>query len=152
MGEEYEYWYPVKAPEESYIDVEIFRNNCGTKIQVFGETHKIIIHFEGVLIGLQISMETARMGTIGGYQKKLDNRAYFAKWPLYKVKNSNYSKWFIKESCGIYTEQELYHYCIISDDDIIDILTYYQPKVSSEPLPVTFWEKHNAGDDSSALK
>jgi hypothetical protein len=43
------------------------------------------------------------------------------------VENSEFISWFHIESNSIYENQRIVHYCIITCDDIVDILTRFPP-------------------------
>ena len=36
-------------------------------------------------------------------------------------------KWCIRESCGFYGEHQLRHYCIITSEELIDIISTFEP-------------------------
>jgi len=55
---------------------------------------------------------------------------FYSKWPLFKVKNSNYLKWFHKESNNIYELDTVEHYVFITSDDVVEILSKYPPKIT----------------------
>ena len=62
-------------------------------------------------------------------QEKNNDRAYLGKWFLYKIENSDFMKWAVKESCGFYSEEDLLHFCIVTENDIVDILSLGEPTV-----------------------
>lgn len=49
------------------------------------------------------------------------------------VENSNYLNWFIDESNGIYESKAIKHYLIVSEDDLIDVLSESAPVVLQCP-------------------
>jgi hypothetical protein len=50
-------------------------------------------------------------------------------WPLFKIENSDYLKWIEEESEGLYEGWGLQHFCIITDDEIFDIISTYEPDI-----------------------
>lgn len=57
------------------------------------------------------------------------DRFFFRKWFLYKIENSDYLGWALKEACGYYTEKELTHYCIVTEHEVVDILAMCEPEM-----------------------
>jgi hypothetical protein len=51
------------------------------------------------------------------------------KWPLFKMKNSNYLKWFHEQSLNIREDEKPIHYLIITPDDCIDVISSFTPRV-----------------------
>lgn len=48
---------------------------------------------------------------------------------LFIVENSSFARWFSEESKGIFSESEITHYAIYTQDECIDILVKYPPVV-----------------------
>ena len=55
------------------------------------------------------------------YQQNFDG------WPFFTVKNSNFLKWFLEESCGTLDTKDLMHYAVYTPNDCIDILSVETP-------------------------
>ena len=60
-------------------------------------------------------------------QEKYNDKLYFRKNPVYKVENSLLIKWILIESCGFYSETDLAHYCIVTEQDVVDIISMCEP-------------------------
>jgi|DEB19_MinimDraft_3_1074340.scaffolds.fasta_scaffold46591_2 hypothetical protein len=54
---------------------------------------------------------------------------FYSHWTFFKVENSNYLKWIAEESGGLYERWGLQHFCIITDDEMLDIITTYEPNI-----------------------
>ena len=52
------------------------------------------------------------------------------KGSLYLVEGSSWLKWLHKESLGIYQDDLINHYSIITEADCIDVLSEYKPAVN----------------------
>ena len=67
--------------------------------------------------------ETYRLNAISNSKFALSG------WRLFKIENSNYISWLLKESCTISKSQFLMHFSIIATDSIVDIVDTHEPKV-----------------------
>ena len=59
-----------------------------------------------------------------------ENRFFF------EVKNSELIKWCVQESCEFYENNQLKHYCIVTSEEMIDIVSTFEPIIK-----VTFVSK-----------
>lgn len=50
-------------------------------------------------------------------------------FPLYKVQNSDFLSWFHNESYDSYNDRNIVHYAFFCQDEIIDILSEFEPAV-----------------------
>jgi hypothetical protein len=69
------------------------------------------------------------MRTWGEIQLKNSDKYFFRNWFLFQVENSKLSRWAAEESCGFYEEEELKHFCIVTSEELIDILASFDPTV-----------------------
>ncbi|MDH6366684.1 MULTISPECIES: hypothetical protein [unclassified Breznakia] len=122
-------WSPVSIEKGSYVVDELVQNTKHTKIVLRKEEMLVEILFNGIVLGLRNVDEGQRINTIMANQKLQNDRYYFSDWPFYKVENSSFASWLEKESCGIYTVDEIIHIVIVTIDDVIDILTTYEPDI-----------------------
>ena len=53
---------------------------------------------------------------------------------LFRIENSKLSDWVTEESCGIYDSSELIHICIVTDEDLIDIISTFEPEIEITPI------------------
>lgn len=49
---------------------------------------------------------------------------------LMKTDESSFIKWFHEESFNVYTKDRIYHFLILSSDDVIDVLSYEDPSIT----------------------
>jgi hypothetical protein len=47
---------------------------------------------------------------------------------LYAVKNSEFLAWFSMESSGKYADRQILHYCMLTENSVIDVLSAAPPK------------------------
>lgn len=47
-----------------------------------------------------------------------------------KADQSSFIDWFHEESLNIYTKDRIYHFLILSSDDVIDVLSYEEPSIT----------------------
>jgi hypothetical protein len=45
------------------------------------------------------------------------------------LENSDYLKWVTKKSGGLCEELNLQHFCIVTDDEMFDIIAAYEPDI-----------------------
>lgn len=54
---------------------------------------------------------------------------FYKDWRFFKIKNSPYIRWLHEENCGIYREEEIYHFVFITNMELIEVLATYDPEV-----------------------
>lgn len=129
MQEKWLRWNPTNIPEGDYIVTGVIQNVEGSKIIVENDSKRIIVFFDGITPLVRTSIEGIRMRTWGEVQKKYNNKFFFQNWFLYRIENSQLSNWVSEESCGVYDSSELLHYCIVTSEDLIDIISTFEPKL-----------------------
>ena len=55
----------------------------------------------------------------------------FFDWPFFKIDNSHYIEWLVKQSCGINQIHEFDHFVFLSQDVVIEVINS-----SNEPNPI----------------
>lgn len=93
------------------------------------EIFEIEIFFDGLPVLSRNAVEGIRMHTWGEVQLKYDDKRYFRKLFLFEIKKSKLVLWCIEESCGFYEENQLKHYCIVTSEEIIDVVSTFEPKI-----------------------
>lgn len=122
-----ERWYEYddsNIPIDTYEVSEIVQNSEGTIIKLVGKENNIDVIF-GFVDSLRITDEGRRIRTyneVAGIQKYREN---FVGNPIYKVEQSKYVEWIEKESAGFCGDVE--HYVIITENDLIDIISTFPP-------------------------
>lgn len=134
MGQ-WEKWIPIdKVPQEIYLDSFVDDGNEGiimTFISCEDGEKKVLVQFEGHVLSYRNTDEGSLLKTweFLGHHYGVD---FHSRWPFFKVKNSEYLNWFLKESCGIYDLREVQHYVFLTPDDIVEVLSLDAPSVVIE--------------------
>ena len=136
MQENWIKWNPGNVPEGEFIVTDYIQNKDGTKLILDNENSVVEIFFDGIAPIVRSSVEGIRMRTWGDVQQKYNDKFFFRRWFLYKVENSNLSKWAEDESCGFYVSSQLTHYCIVTSEEIIDILSSFEPTITVKPMNI----------------
>lgn len=126
MGEKWIEYNKNKIMRGAYEVIEVVQNAKGTKIQLESETHTIIVMFEFV-DAIRICDEGRRIKTYNECNGIQEYRKDFYGNPIFIVGNSEFNAWIIEESVGIYTN--LSHYAIVTQNDIIDVLSAQPPEI-----------------------
>lgn len=117
-------------PEGEYIITNFIEDLNGVKILLLNEEEHIVeIIFDGFPVLVRSAAEGLRMRTWGNVQQKYNDKFIFRKSFLFEVRKSTLVKWCVQESCGFYEESQLKHYCIVTSEEIIDIISTFEPIV-----------------------
>ncbi len=134
MNEEWVKWNPTEVPNGKYIVTKFIQDAEGVKLILDDEINLVEIFFDGVPVMMRSSDEGVRMRTWGEVQIKYQDKFFFRDWFLYIVNNSKLTSWVLEESCGFYDNSEIIHYCIVTQDDVIDILATFEPQIRVSPM------------------
>lgn len=132
--EEWVHLYQDMIPEGSFIVTSLVQNAEGTKILLDDEEHSVEIFFDGVPAMLRQANELLRMRTWRETQIKYQNDFFFRNHFFFRVDNSTLVKWVAEESCNFFVDDNLRHYCIVTSEEVIDILATFTPMVSVSKL------------------
>lgn len=129
-------WIKIRShnlPKGEFLVTSLVQDAMGTKIKLDNEEYIVEILFDGIPALLRSAVEGLRLATCIDVQLKYDDDFYFREEFFYEVKNSKLVKWCVEESCGSYSASELRHYCIVTSEELIDIVSTFEPtiKVSS---------------------
>ena len=113
-------------PKGDYVVVNFVQNSNHTKISLSDGKYTVLVIFNGIPILTQNTIEGIRMRTWGNAQLKY-NKYMFRESFLFEIKNSNLIKWCVQESCGFYKESQLKHYCIVTCEELVDIVSTFDP-------------------------
>ena len=122
-------------PEGEYVVTSLIQDTNGTKILLDDEQYMINIFFDGIPVLIRSAVEGIRMQTWGNVQLKYNDKFIFRKSFFFEIKNSDLIKWCIQESCGLYEEYQLKHYCIVTSEEMIDIVSTFEPTVQVSLSP-----------------
>ena len=114
-------------PEGKYIVTKFVQDLDGTKILLDNGEHNIEVFFDGIPVLVRNTIEGLRMRTWGNVQLKYNDKSIFRNSFFFEVKKSDLVKWCVQESCGFYEEHQLKHYCIITSEELIDIIASFEP-------------------------
>jgi len=129
MQENWIKWNPSNIPEGEFIVTEFIQDKDGAKIVLDDGNSVVEILFDGITPIVRTSIEGIRMRTWGEVQQKYNDKYFFRNWFFYKVENSKLTKWAEEESCGFYVSEQLTHYCIVTCEEIIDVLSTFEPSI-----------------------
>ena len=96
------------------------------KSQDDNDTIQVI--FQNSILSLRSTDEGRRLKTINFLEEKYETD-FYAKWTFFKVANSTYVEWFNQETYDIYTSYNIEHYVFMTSDDVVEILSTYEPHV-----------------------
>ena len=133
MEEQWIQWKPLEQlSTKYYIDsvidkVDSFKINL---IDAKSEKEKIEILFsEGVEAYTRVE-ESFRVKIIHELGKKY-GAEFYGDWTFFKVHHSEYIKWLSDQSYQWSDTHNFIHFCLITADAIMDIITTYEPTVNS---------------------
>lgn len=126
-------WNPLNILGCQAFSVEIKQTDCGTDFWVKCENQTVSLLFEGNVPMYVYSDEGIRMASYAPVQEKNNDKYYFRKWFLYKIENSDFIKWSIQESCGLCEIYGLQHFCIVTQNEVVDILSSVEPTIKIMP-------------------
>ncbi|CAD5903199.1 hypothetical protein [Carnobacterium maltaromaticum] len=122
-------WNPVQVPKESYELEAINYDNKGLLIRLESIQTIVTIHFPGVIEGFRTTDEGNRWKTVSEILST-HNKGIFAGRILFKVSESDFSKWIESESFNFIQKDDVTHYLIVTSNDLTDILAYEDPIIS----------------------
>lgn len=117
-------------PEGQFIVTSFVQDLNGVKIVLDDEKYIVEIFYDGIPSLLRSTVEGMRMRTWSEIQMKYQDKFFFKNHFFYQIKNSKLTKWAIEESCTFYNENQLVHYCIVTGEELIDILASFKPIIS----------------------
>ena len=126
--EEWRKWEVENVPKGEYEIMKIVQDIDGTRIEMEDDVNTIQVIY-GFVLGIRIFDEGTRLKTIMETQHKHSDRGFFVNWPFYKVEDSELKKWIVEESYKIYEHHECMHIAIVTPNDVVDILSTYEPTI-----------------------
>lgn len=116
-----------KIPGGEYIVTSFVQNLDGAKIVLNSDFNMVEVIFDGIPVLVRNTIEGIRMKTWSEVQLKYNNKKFFRNCFLYQIKNSGLIDWAIDESCNFYDKSQLNHYCIVTSEELIDVLACFSP-------------------------
>lgn len=130
MQEEWIKLDQYNIPEGQFIILSFEQNLEGTKIILNNETTTVEVFFDGIPLLSRGAVEGIRMRSWSEIQLKYQNKFIFRNNFFFEVKKSKLLQWVLEESCGFYEETELRHFCLVTGEELIDIVATFEPTVS----------------------
>lgn len=119
-------WNPVQVPKESYELEAINYDNKGLLIRLESIQTIVTIHFPGVIEGFRTTDEGNRWKTVSEILSN-HNKGIFTGRVIFKVSDSDFSKWIESESFSFIKKEDVVHYLIVTSNDLTDVLAYESP-------------------------
>lgn len=119
-----------KIPAGEYIVTNFIQNSEGVKISLDDEKVAVEIYFDGNPLLIREAMEGIRIRTWAEIQSKYNDKSFFRDHFFFEVNNSLLIDWAIEEGCGFYEKDKIKHYCIVTSEELIDILAEFEPSVN----------------------
>ena len=122
-------WEPSPHLSIKYDIIEISDNIDNFYIELIADKNKKIrIVFENSVVAYRNTEESFRSKLIDELSDRYGDE-FYGDWTFFKVSNSEYIQWILKESAGIAEGLPLIHYSIISLNSVLDIINMEDPKV-----------------------
>jgi hypothetical protein len=122
-------WNPDRIESSEAFSTQITQDKNGTRFTVECMHQFIDLIFDGFVPIYLYSYEGIRPASYVPVQQKNNDKYYFKKWFLYKIENSDFLNWAAMESYNLYQNYDLQHFCIVTEDDVVDILSSVEPKI-----------------------
>jgi hypothetical protein len=120
----------INIPEGQFIVTNFVQNSDGTKVSLDDEKFVVEIFFDGIPLLIRQAIEGVRMRTWGEVQAKYNDKWFFHNHFFFEVTNSLLTNWVAEEGCGFYETSKIKHYCIVTSEEMIDILAEFEPIVN----------------------
>lgn len=131
MKEKWSRYKINEIPKGKYELFKIEQNWNGTFIILDDEINKITISFESSVLAMRSCDEGDRWRTIGEVLGE-NGGDFFVGNPLYIVNDSEFSSWYNKETFE--ANRDYTHYAIVTQNDVIDILSMVEPDIKVEKI------------------
>lgn len=125
-NEEWILYNPLNMKHCQAFSVEITQQE-NTVFSIECENCAVNLVFDCFVPVFLYSYEGIRMATYTPVQEKYNDKYYFRKWFIYEIKNSGFLKWAMAECGGLYQNYNMRHFCIVTADDVVDILACGEP-------------------------
>lgn len=130
MAEEWSQWKLLKGISSKMYLEKLVNDKNGTLLMFKSkdDNDTVEVLFEDSILSLRSTDEGRRLKTINFLDKKYGTE-FYAKWTFFKVSNSSYLEWIHQETYDMYTSYNVEHYVFLTPDDIVEILSTYEPIV-----------------------
>ena len=132
MQEEWIRWEPVDGLTGKYSVDTMSLGEQGLIIglsSLSDNTKKIEIKFEYAIDAYRYTNDSFSFKIAGDLTEKY-GREFYGDWSFFKVTNSEYIQWISEKSCTYADEFAFIHFSIVGSDEIVDVLSRYEPTVA----------------------
>jgi len=126
-----EQWYqcnPVAFPEGRYELIELTQTFDGLKLVFDDGKSSITVEYKDELLAFRSCDESDRWRTISDVLATHE-KGFLPYKLMFKVENSDFKKWFVRECFGIREMDEFEHHCFVTPNDIVDVLAVHEPEI-----------------------
>ncbi|EIT87460.1 hypothetical protein A374_00130 [Fictibacillus macauensis ZFHKF-1] len=126
----WERWIPIKGLTSRLYNDSFIDNKEGIILEFSDEEDKkkIVFTFEEGVLSYRNTDEGSLLKKLNELEQQYDTE-FYSEWTLFKIKNSEYLKWFLEESSGIYEPDQIEHYVFLTPNDVIEILATCTPGI-----------------------
>lgn len=131
MQEHWTLWQPIgNASRHYYLESCSTTNEQGLEIILTDDSdNKVSIKLPGYICSYRIANESFVMDTLV-FLENTYGKDFYVQNTFFIVENSEYLKWIKKQVDPIaYEAYKFKHYCIFTSNEIIDIISNYEPEV-----------------------
>lgn len=133
--ENWKSWNPIQdLPKEIYNDSLI--DDTEGLVIIFSDKdnkNRIIVKFENLVLSYRNTDEGSLLKMLNYLNREYGDSFYIG-LPFFIVDNSEYIKWFLDQSSGIYQKQDVKHFVFVTPHDVIEVLSKYEPEIFIETI------------------
>lgn len=128
--EEWMRWEPINGVEGKYFVNLLSLSDDGLVIRLsdWDEKKKIEVIFDGYVDAYRYTNDSFSFKIPAVLSEKYE-KGFYKDWSFFKVVNSDYLHWLSEKSSGYADDFPFVHFCIMGGDEIVDILSRYEPEV-----------------------
>lgn len=114
-------------PEGEFVISSIVQNMEGTIIILDDEMCTIEVFFDGIPVLVSNAVANIRMRTWSEIQIKYHDKYIFRNAFLFEIRKSRLVEWLAEEGCGFYKKSTLRHYCLVTIEEVVDVISTFEP-------------------------
>jgi len=128
--EEWKRWEPMQGLSGRFVIDSLMLSYDALIIQLSAEDNdtKIEIVFDGNIDAYRYTNESFCFTIFSDLSKKYGDD-FYSNCSFFKITNSEYIQWISGKSAGWADALPFRHFCIVGNDEVLDILACYEPKV-----------------------
>jgi hypothetical protein len=131
MTEQWVKWEPVKGLPHQLSLEKLIDGYDGISLEFKDRDGTVTVHvlFEDFVLSYRCTERGRRFKTID-FLNETYGTDFYTTWPFFKVNHSSYMEWFHHDSYQRHGDSDIQHYVFLAENDIVDILSIYEPKVT----------------------